>query len=339
MINIDETIITKAAYHHVSVDKARTFYNRKTLDCSAEGYEELLGQLLLRPFLSVTETFQFDHQVEIGFNVLYDLATSIHNGKDFVKSSIQIAQHLSSISRHPNINDGELFVAYFEDLRVGSKHYDALGIYKFESKENFLESFENGNRVDLKLKKGLSNKKPEKACLIIFSEEPFTVLLLDNARPYTEYWQQDFANVRLRSDDVNDTNNFLALTRAFVDGPGSTELVLVDQIHLLNRSTSYFEQNERFDRQGFEEQVLQKKELVDSFGRFGDEYREKHDLEVPTGFKIFSQSVKKLARRFRNVIRLDTNFHIYIHGDTDLIEQGVDTDGRRYYKLYYTNES
>jgi hypothetical protein len=50
-------------------------------------------------------------------------------------------------------------------------------------------------------------------------------------------------------------------------------------------------------------------------------------------------AVKKQQRIYKSVLKLDKNFHIYIHGNTDLIEKGVDMDGRKYYKIYYQEES
>jgi hypothetical protein len=56
-------------------------------------------------------------------------------------------------------------------------------------------------------------------------------------------------------------------------------------------------------------------------------------------FDISPQAVKKQARIFKSVLKLDKNFHIYIHGDRELIEQGVEKDGRKFYKIYFTEES
>jgi hypothetical protein len=39
------------------------------------------------------------------------------------------------------------------------------------------------------------------------------------------------------------------------------------------------------------------------------------------------------------VLKLDKNFHIYIHGGRDMIERGVDESGRKYYKIYYNEEA
>jgi hypothetical protein len=49
--------------------------------------------------------------------------------------------------------------------------------------------------------------------------------------------------------------------------------------------------------------------------------------------------VKSQARVFKSVLKLDKDFHIYIHGDRNKIERGVDPDtGRKYYKIWYDQE-
>ena len=49
--------------------------------------------------------------------------------------------------------------------------------------------------------------------------------------------------------------------------------------------------------------------------------------------------MKRQARVFKSVLKLDKNFHIYIHGDRNKIEQGVDEKGRKFYKIYYEQEA
>jgi len=42
----------------------------------------------------------------------------------------------------------------------------------------------------------------------------------------------------------------------------------------------------------------------------------------------------------KSVVKLDKNFHIYVHGRHDYIERGYDeAKGMKYYKLYFTNEA
>jgi len=79
--------------------------------------------------------------------------------------------------------------------------------------------------------------------------------------------------------------------------------------------------------------------VIESFRKYDQDYRDQNNIEIDDHFTISSHAVKKQARIFKSVLKLDKNFHIYIHGDKDLIERGVDEDGRKYYKLYYKEES
>ena len=117
------------------------------------------------------------------------------------------------------------------------------------------------------------------------------------------------------------------------------EVTKADQIDLLNRSVEYFKSNDKFDKEDFEESVFHEQELIESFKQFDSAYRYDNNLELADSFEISAQAVKKQARVFKSVLKLDKNFHIYIHGDKELIEQGVEKDGRKYYKIYYNAES
>ena len=74
------------------------------------------------------------------------------------------------------------------------------------------------------------------------------------------------------------------------------------------------------------------------FQKFNQTYRQENEVELADNFKISSQAVKKQSRIFKSVLKLDRNFDIYIHGDKNLIEKGIEKDGRKYYKIYYQEE-
>ena len=86
-------------------------------------------------------------------------------------------------------------------------------------------------------------------------------------------------------------------------------------------------------------EVFQDSGIIKSFRNFDSSYREENYISLTDNFDISPQAVKKQARAFKNVLKLDKNFHIYIHGNRDLIEQGIDTDGRKYYKIYFDKET
>lgn len=297
-----------------------------------------LKNLLLKPFAGCGETHSFYHEVDIELNTLRKLSTDIHNGNDFVEESIKVHDFLKSVSRHPQIKNGDLFVIKFDDVEFDNHLCSALGIYKLENRESFVEVSSESGRVDLNFRKGIG--KLDKACLIVFTDVEPTVLIIDKNNQETEYWQNDFVKVKLRNDNVNNTHQFLTMTKTFVTEqyPQQFESNKTDQIELLNRSVNYFKKHDSFSKPEFEQEVFQDAGIIESFRDFNSDYRSRNRLEMADEFEISNHAVKKQARFFKSVLKLDKNFHVYIHGARDQIEQGIDADGRKYYKLYYKEE-
>ena len=88
----------------------------------------------------------------------------------------------------------------------------------------------------------------------------------------------------------------------------------------------------------FARDVLEQPEIIDSFAEYRQRYEKENEVELPDQFDINEDAVKKQARSYKSVIKLDKNFHIYVHGDRKLIEQGEDEKGK-FYKVYYKEES
>ncbi len=343
MIQFDEASIQHIIFHKINTeDKSPTFSNTLS-DFTSPEEEEVLKKVFLKPFLSATSTGEFSHEIEVSLNPLYKLSKAIMDGEDFIEHSKSICKYLKSVSKHPNIKEGELFVLKFENIKMNDRFYKALGVYKIETKENFIEpSFSEGKKREANIifRKGIGSRRLDKACLIVFTEDPFTLFVIDNAKTETDYWQHEFINMSLKDDAMNNTNEFLALTKSFVTKvlPADIQINKADQIDLLNKSVEYFKSHDSFDKQEFENEVLQDKGVIKSFRKYdADNRADNHDTNY--SFAISQQAVKRQARIFKSVLKLDKNFHIYIHGDRELIEQGVERDGRKFYKIYYQSES
>ena len=342
MIQIEETQIRELIFHRILTENDQlvlcdTIYSYQNAD-----EMETLKKIFLKPFLSNVTTSEFIHPIDLKMNALYTLSTSIKEGNDFIALSKQISQHLLYVSKHPNIKDGDLFIMMFDHILMNDEVYEGMGIYKIENKENFIETDPyKRNEAGLQFKKGIGTKRLDKACLIVFTETPYTLFVIDNAPDETDYWQNEFIKLGLRKDDVNHTHQFLTLAKTFVTEqiPKDFEVTKADQIDYLNRSVEYFKTHDNFDKEEFEEEVFQDTGLIKSFRSFDTAYKQENNLEIENDFSISPQAVKKQARIFKSVLKLDKNFHIYIHGDRDLIEQGQDSDGRKYYKIYFENES
>jgi hypothetical protein len=234
-----------------------------------------------------------------------------------------------------------LFVIKFDDVKFNGQLYNAIGIYKIENKDNFIEITSKQQDLEMHLKEGINGRKLDKACLILQTEEPYTILVIDNAKVETDYWQNEFLSVELKDDNINATNQFLQFAKSYIveQLPEEFETSKSDQIELLNRSVQYFKKNDTFHQAAFEEEVLVDKNIIESFRKYDETYQLDNDFDFQEKFEISAPAVKKQAKYFKSVLKLDKNFHIYIHGNTSLIQQGVDDDGRKFYKIYYQEES
>ncbi|RYD70349.1 MAG: nucleoid-associated protein, partial [Sphingobacteriales bacterium] len=64
-----------------------------------------------------------------------------------------------------------------------------------------------------------------------------------------------------------------------------------------------------------------------------------YESPIADNFEIAESAVKKQARAYKSVLKLDKNFHIYIHGNKDMIEKGYDDDkSMNFYKVYFREE-
>jgi len=339
MIEFNEATIDNIIFHRIGIESDMSFLGMAEYELTKIEEEDLLKKIFLKPFVGVATTHEFRHEIELGLNTLFKLARDIYKGENFIEKSKDIYQHLKTVSKHPNIKDGDLFVVKYDSVNLGNTSYKALGIYKVENKETFIETKPSTGSISFT--KGIGSRKLDKACLILFTDEPYTVFVVDNGSTETDYWINDFINVGYKNDYVNNTNQFLTLTKSFITDQISSEYEVnkADQIDLLNRSVEYFKTHETFEKEDFEKEVFQDNEVINSFQKYNENYIENNDIILTDNFEISVQAVKKQARVFKSVLKLDKNFHIYIHGDRNLIEQGEEKDGRKFYKIYYKDEN
>jgi len=315
-------------------------------DLSAQdNLPEVLNSWFLSPFREPV-FYHFHHVSALDLNEIYSIAMALFKStKGFVKKSKDIANILYEYSNHPKIRSGELYIAYFAECVINNETTDAIGIFKSENKETFLKVFQEDAYFGVNHDEGISLKKPDKACLIfnVRAEEGFRVCIIDsqNSGNEAQYWKDEFLKLKPVDDNYYQTQNYLSLAKDFVTGrlDEDFEVSKADQIDYLNRSIAYFKKNEQFNEQDFANDVFEHKEVISSFKKFKRDFQNEHELNVVNEFEISAPAVKRQSRVFKSVLKLDRNFHIYIHGDRELIEKGIDPDGRKYYKIYYSQET
>ena len=337
-------MITNASIHFVGNKSAEEgtiiSASRMALD---DAMRAILENHFLTPFTS-EEYFQLYHDSGLEYNVVYGAVAQIFDDPETLyEQSVNLAKYLYDQSTHAKIKGGEFYVVHFKDCFVDGETADAIGLFKSESKDTFLKVLLDNGGLSLDCEQGIMLKKLDKGCLIFNKnrEEGFVVAVVDNTNRGIEaqYWMNDFLHLRQRKDEYSNTHNIMAMAKSFVtqELPKSFEVTKADQIELLNKSLSFFKENETFDMEEFVQQVIEQPEVIESFQEYKRNYESENDISIDDSFAISNYAFKKQQRSYKRVINLDKKIQIIINGNRDHIEQGEDERGK-YYKVYYKEE-
>jgi hypothetical protein len=347
MIDYTNCIIEQIAVHNVGnkTNDEDLQLSKNLIDFSDGNLDELLLSYFLKPFPD-TEYYNFTFSDDdFKLNPLFNYTKDIFEDPDcFHISSIKIAKHLYEVSNHPNIKSGDLFIAKFSNILIDNQSFETIGIFKSENQQVFLKVDRNADDFILNHEDGINIEKLDKGCLIFNTDQAngYKIAIVDKSNKSTEaqYWKELFLNLKPCSDNYHHTKDFLDIAKNYVTKQVSEEFEIgkTDKIDILNRSVDYFKSHDSFNKTEFETEVFNNEELIESFRKFDNSYRETNEMSVVEDFEISAQAVKKQARAFKSVLKLDKNFHIYIHGDKSKIESGVENDGRKFYKIYYDTE-
>jgi len=347
MIQFYNSTISKCIIHFVgnkSLDEHIKF--SKTIFTLSEEINYVLTNYFFRSFLKKEDFFNLYHDVDLNLNEIYSYVSQIFEDSErFHEQSVNLAKHLYEQSTHPKIKGGEFYVVYFKNCLFEGKTIDAIGLFKSENKDTFLKVYPKGDGFEIESEKGVNINLLDKGCLILNTEKDngYLVSVVDNTNKGTDakYWTDHFIHLRPREDEYFNTQRALSLCKSFVisELPKKMEVSKADQADLLNRSVSFFKEKETFNIDEFTKEVIGQPLLIDSFNKYKTEFQCERGLTSVDNFQISNSAVKKQERVFKSIIKLDKNFDIYIHGKRELIEQGIDDKGRRYYKFYYTVES
>jgi len=343
MLNIENATLTNCIVHFVG-NKHRdedVRASKKKIDLN-ESLQAQLSVYFLKSFKGNNESFRFYHEVELGMNEVFTLSDRLFDDEKLPVISVSLAKHLFQQTRNPAIKSGEFFVAKFDDLLFDGAIHKAIGLFKSERKDTFFQVMQEGKEIELRMEEGIHQQKLDKGCLILDDgrDEGYRVFCYEQGGADTDYWRNDFLNIVQRQDNYFQTKNLLNICKEFVKEKISEEFEITkaDKIDLLNKSLDYFKKNEDFKLNDFAKDVFEEPEVIKSFKKFKKEFQAESAIEVEDSFDINPAAVKKQGKVFKSVLKLDKNFHIYIHGNRELIEQGTDKDGRKYYKIYFEKE-
>lgn len=308
-----------------------------------EEMKEILEDFFLKSF-KTEEQYRFYSDTYLVNNPVYSSVSEIFEDRDkFVYEAENIAQHLYDVAENPRVQSGELFIVYFEgEENADGNKIDYIGIFKTENKNPFLKIFPQNEAFEIEKDYGIALSKLDKGALIYNSskETGYAVSVVDNNKNGDMYyWFEDFLKVKQRDDEYFQTQETLTVYKDYIlkQLPQEFETTKADQADFLNKSINFFKEKETFDYEEFTKEVLEDPNVIESFGNFKSDYEQEMQVSISEDFAISEAAVKKQSRGFKSVIKLDKNFHIYVHGDRKMIETGQDEKGK-YYRLYFEEE-
>ncbi|NEU07269.1 nucleoid-associated protein [Flavihumibacter sp. R14] len=349
MVSFFEASMSRLSIHRVGNKSQNEFYalSKSPLKIEDEFLNNLLLQFFLGSFEKVNEVYHFTHPGDdLALNEMFHYSdTAFTEPGAFHDISEKITKYLFDLSDHPRIKSGELYIAYFTNVQLEGELLDAVGIFKSETKETYLKVYPDTGGFNVEYEQeGINIQKLDKGCLVFNSakEAGFKVLVLDKTNTNDAvYWKDDFLKIKVRNDNFHKTNTTLSVYKNFVTEKldDEFELTKADKIDLLNRSMKYFKEKETFDINEFSDEVIGNEKAAESFKNYTKAYEQEFETELSDSFDISGAAVKKQARVFKSVLKLDKNFHIYIHGNKELIEKGFDDEkAMNFYKVYFKEE-
>ncbi|MCB9187311.1 MAG: nucleoid-associated protein [Flavobacteriales bacterium] len=335
---------------HISVHRVGNKANEEGMVLSAEPLKlewqltEAL-QLYFKAPLRTEEYYRLYHESQLELNEVYTFVNAIfQNPETLHEQSVKLAKHLFECSTHPNIKGGEFYAVFFKHCLLNDELVDAVGLFKSESKDTFLKVNPSGDGFIVKTDQGVNINKLDKGCIIFNTNanDGYLVAVVDNTNRQVEarYWIDDFLQLRQLEDAYFHTQSVMAMAKGFItkELPVQFDVEKADQADLMNRSIKFFKEQESFNMNDFEAEVIIQPEVISQFQQYRHDYQQEREMYVPDAFDISPTAVKKKQGTFKSVIKLDKNFSIYVHGNRSMIERGEDPDGRQFYKLYFEEE-
>lgn len=196
MLDVSSARVTHCAVHKVGNrlrEEGCTLSQKEV-----RGTAELHGTLLrsyLTPMAKTGEEFEFYHESDLTLNATRQFSSRIlTDPNSFLEISQNLAKHLYSVSSHPSITEGEFIAILFQDVRVAEQSRYALGLYKIEQRETFLEVESSGQSLNLIELSGIPVSSIQKGVLII--GEDLGMFVKESNGQQTKYWADLFLKAR-----------------------------------------------------------------------------------------------------------------------------------------------
>jgi len=345
MLNFGQARLDKLSVHFVGnkQKQEKLRLTEHTYQLNEDALENLLKKYFTQPFKG-DQAFCF---AEESSAVSACVRKIFESPAEFHAQSKEMAQWLYECATHNRIKSGEFYVAYFSNVILEEEVVEAIGIFKSENKDPFLKVYPKGTEANITSDEGININKLDKGCIVLntHADKGYQVFMVDQSGRIHEamYWKTDFLNLKHVDSAYFATAQYMELMKSFSEDVLSFEnnVPREEQLQFLRKSADYFQEKQAFDIDEFKQEVIIEPELAETFNEYKQAFEEERAMPAMDRFQISNKAVERNSNKFfRSVIKLDKNFHVYVHGNANFIERGFDADsGLNFYKLYYKEES
>ena len=167
----------------------------------------------LRGIVSDKNQYMLTHESDMALNdVAHHVSAFFSKKISFVELSKNLATHLYASAHHPNIATGDLFVIIFDRLKVDGVYKSAIGIYKSESKQQYISARADGESRKLEVSSGINPDLIDKGVLIVDGSE--IIYAIDRLSNRTKYWIEDF----LKAKQIPNESTKSAVAAGLIEG-------------------------------------------------------------------------------------------------------------------------
>lgn len=335
-IDMNELAVHRAGY---AAQGGSLFLSEKTHSLYDEWLRGVLLSFFLKPFNEAEQYLLAEEN-----NPLNIILSSFFNKREpFDSASKAIATALHESSKNGLIKNGEIYISHFSKFPFNGHEFEALGIFHTSQKEPFLKVSNTSQVINITVEEGIDIKKPEKGFIAINMPEGLLCLVFEAGikKEENSFWKKQFLQVTPIANSYHHTKAALGMCKLFISNEISEQFETnkADEAGMLQRSMEYFKTHDSFELQDFSKEVLHHPELIESFTQYKQQYEVAKQVQIDDSFDINPVAVQQQQKFFKSILKLDKNFHVYVHGRRDLIEKGFDQQkGKHYYKLYFDNE-
>lgn len=320
MINFQETKIKKIIIHKVG-NKHRDedlILSDSVIQIDKEStIENMLLNHLLRPFKKL-DLFEFNHEVDLLFNENYKQCKWTFSDETFLTSSQMLANNMFD-ENSAKCKECDFIFVLFEDVIVNDETLNAIGIYRSENSQYFVQSlFE-----EIEFKIGNAIGKLDFGAIVFETNEDrgYLVNLINTKDSFFKSW----LNLRVHINDYERTHILIENLEWFFKY-SLVDLSAIEIIKKQKLSLNWLQSEYRFTLVEFFSDIFN--------GEYLDKFQEKFSIE---DFTIDQNAVDKFGKKLLKTIKLDESLIIDSRKSNINLIQESDERGK-FYKIYYKNQ-